>query len=152
MSSCPRTCLHCLSRRIASTTVATLALVWGLAVASHAHAETVLKFCYDPYPPYALGDEGPTDDGLKVRVLDMVVSRIDGVDAEVTLMPWARCQHEAREGNVDGILPLFQNDERREYLSFTNGVFAERSMFWYSREKFPDGIPWGGDFADLAHL
>lgn len=152
MSSCRRTCLPRLVNRILSAGIAMLTLAGGLFLAPHAHAETVLSFCYDPYPPYALGEEGPTDDGLKVRVLEMVVARIDGVDAEVTLMPWARCQLEARSGNVDGILPLFRNAERAEYLSFTDGVFAERSMFWYSRDKFPDGIAWGGDFTDLAHL
>ena len=51
-------------------------------------ADTHLTFCYDPYPPYTLGEQGPATKGLKVDLLRAVVARIDGVTAEVVLLPW----------------------------------------------------------------
>ena len=50
-------------------------------------------FCYDPYPPYTLGQTGKTTSGLKVKVLDAVFSEIDSANAEVVLLPWKRCQN-----------------------------------------------------------
>ncbi len=112
----------------------------------------LLKFCYDPYPPYTLGTAGTPDGGLKVNLLEAVVDQINGLDASVTLMPWKRCQVEARLGNVDGILPLFKNDERSEYLEFSIGTFPQLSTFWYNVEKHPNGIEWSGKFEDISHL
>ena len=117
-----------------------------------AWAQSTLKFCYDPYPPYTMGQEGATEGGLKVSLLDAVMDRIDGVSAEVVLMPWKRCQAQAKAGEVDGILPLFRNAERETYLAFTSGTFRETSHFWYNRDSFPDGLDWSGDYSTLSHL
>lgn len=123
-------------------------LVWP---SSQAWAQSDLVFCYDPYPPYTLGQEGPAIHGLKVELLNAVTERIDGVSARVELMPWKRCQAQARSGQVDGILPLFRNTDRETYLSFTRVTHREASAFFYNREKYPDGIAWGGDFGELSH-
>lgn len=108
-----------------------------------------LEFCYDPYPPYSLGTEGPSEGGLKVKLLQEVVARIDGITASVSIMPWARCQAEVANGNLDGILPLFPNAERAEYMVFSDDTFSEASVFWYSRERFPDGLTWSGHYQDF---
>lgn len=124
------------------------ALISNIAAADN----KILKFCYDPYPPYTLGTAGTPEGGLKVNLLKAVVDKINSLDASVTLMPWKRCQVEARLGNVDGILPLFKNDERSEYLEFSIGTFPQLSTFWYNVEKHPDGIKWSGKFEDISHL
>ena len=115
-------------------------------------AEEHLSFCYDPYPPYTLGEEGETRKGLKVRLLEEVVAQIPGVTASVTLMPWQRCQLQTRSGKFDGILPLFPNAERGEYLDFTDNAFEQRSAFWYSRAKFPDGLSWDGTYDEISSM
>ena len=126
-------------------------LTVALLCASAANARN-LEFCYDPYPPYALGTDGPAEGGLKVSLLEEVVARVDGITASVTIMPWRRCQAEVASGHLDGILPLFPNAERGEYMVFTDDTFEEVSVFWYDRARFPDGLDWSGDYADLDGL
>lgn len=115
-------------------------------------AQTNLTFCYDPYPPYTLGSEESLEGGLKVDLLNAVTERIEGITANVILMPWKRCQSQARSGEVDGILPLFRNEEREEYLAFTDVTHQEGSAFFFNREKFPDGLNWNGEFNELSHM
>lgn len=123
-----------------------------LAACSAVRAEISLTFCYDPYPPYTLGTGDTPEGGLAIEVLDAVTARIDGVSAKAVLMPWKRCQEEARAGRVDGILPLSKSDERSEYLGFSDGVFREVALFWYLPARYPNGHPWSGDFRDVASL
>ncbi len=129
------------------------ALCWVLVLcmfAPVARAQTHLVFCYDPYPPYTLGTEGAPTGGLKVELLEALVDRMDGITAEVVLMPWARCQEEARVGDVDGILPLFYSDARAEFLAFSDATFEQTSALWYNSETRPDAAAWAGDYADIA--
>lgn len=122
-----------------------------LFAAATAHAEN-LEFCYGSYPPYTFGENGAPTGGLKVDLLEQVVSRIDGVTATVKLLPWRRCQQEVRAGRLDGILPLFPNDDRKTYMAFSEDSLEEPAVFWYNRETYPDGIPWDGDYSEITHL
>jgi polar amino acid transport system substrate-binding protein len=90
--------------------------------------------------------------GFKVTLLDEVMDRIEGVTATVDLMPWKRCQLEVREGNLDGILPLFPSEERSAYLVFSSPTFDQASGFWYARDRHPSGIEWNGNSDSLANL
>lgn len=116
-----------------------------------ASAQTSFTFCYDPYPPYTLGKTGTPTGGLKVQLIDAVFNEIDEARADVILLPWKQCQNQAKLGNVDGILPLFKNDERSQYMVFSESVFDQTSVFWYKKSKYPDGINWQ-HFSDLSHL
>lgn len=138
------------SQGVILLTAAMGALFWGGTAG--AATDTHLRFCYDPYPPYTDIAEDASVQGLKVTLLQEVVARIDGVTAEVVLLPWQRCQVQARSGEVDGILPLFQNAERDSYLAFTDGTYDETSVFWYHRDAYPDGIDWSGDLNELADM
>ncbi|WP_421055703.1 substrate-binding periplasmic protein [Leisingera sp. D0M16] len=120
--------------------------------AAAARAETVLTFCYDPYPPYTLGTGGVPSSGLKVHLLEAVVSRIDGLDAVTVLLPWQRCLSQAKTGEADGILPLFKSPEREAFLAFTEATFQQTNTFWYNRDRFPDGLEWGEGYAGVSHL
>ena len=103
-----------------------------------------LRFCYDPYPPYTLGVVGNAQGGLKAKLLEEVVARIEGVTATVELLPWRRCQEEARVGRMDGILPAFPSGERAKYLAFTDATFNQSSVFWYDKKRFSGGLSWAG--------
>ncbi|KIC18820.1 substrate-binding periplasmic protein [Leisingera sp. ANG-Vp] len=126
-------------------------LLSALCAATTAQAEE-LNFCYDPYPPYTIGTYGPASNGLKVELLDAVTSRIENLTATVTILPWKRCQQEARNGAVDGILPLFPNPERLEYMAFTDGTFDEQSVLWHRPDQFEDSYVWDGGFSAISHL
>lgn len=127
------------------------ALAAGLLVTG-AQAQTSVKFCYDPYPPYTFGQTGaaPTG-GSALRLLEEIFAGIKGVEASVILLPWKRCQQMARLGQVDGILPLIKDAEREQYLAFSDSVWEQRSVFWYKRAKHPQGIAWRS-FEDIAGL
>lgn len=122
------------------------------ALLANSTAADTLNFCFDPYPPYTFGSEGPAAGGLKVEVLMAVIDRIEGLEATVTLLPWRRCQQETEQGNFDGILPLFRNDEREGYMAFTHEVSAERYVFFYRPAQFPDGLPFDGTFEQMEGL
>jgi len=133
--------------------IVSLSAVLALALLSiPAHADTALEFCYDPYPPYTISIEGVLTGGLKVELLEAVVDRIEGVEATVILLPWKRCQAEAKSGRVDGILPLFKNAEREDYLAFTDAAFNEETRFWYNRDRFPRGLTWDASVDELSSL
>lgn len=122
-----------------------------LVLPSSGRSET-LQFCYDPYPPYTLGSEGTPTGGSKVELLEAVIARIDGLSATVTIMPWKRCQADAKAGQMDGILPLFLNEERASYLAFSIGTSVEESVLWHRTDQFPQDYRWNGDFNDISHL
>ena len=115
-------------------------------------AEETLRFCYDPYPPYSFGAEGPAEGGLNVALLQRVVSHIDEISATVTLMPWQRCQLEAQSGDFDGILPLLRNEERATYLAFTDETSLEAFHLFYRPDQFPDSLPFDGGFDQIGDL
>lgn len=114
-------------------------------------ADRHYSFCYDPYPPFTLGQSGTPEGGLKVELLSVIFDRLDGVSADVTLLPWKQCQFQARVGQFDGILPLFKNDERSEYLLFSDSVFDQLSVFWVRASDYPDGLEWN-NFSELSDL
>ncbi|MDC0658198.1 transporter substrate-binding domain-containing protein [Leisingera sp. SS27] len=120
--------------------------------AAHAAQAEELHFCYDPYPPYTLGTYGPASSGLKVALLEAVTARIENLTATVTLLPWKRCQQQARDGTIDGVLPLFPNPERAEYMAFTDATFDEQSVLWHRPDQFPGGFVWDGSFGSISHL
>lgn len=132
-------------------TVFSVFLVTAAPVKQAFADDKTLTFCYDPYPPYTFGASGTPSGGIKVRLLEAVVSKIDGLDATVILLPWKRCQAEVRSGKIDGILPLFKNDERLTYLSFSEPTFPQLSTFWYNENTHPNGIYWSKTFKELSN-
>ncbi|WP_152618521.1 substrate-binding periplasmic protein [Leisingera sp. ANG-Vp] len=129
-----------------------LAMAWVLAAPAQALEETVLRFCYDPYPPYTLGDGGIPSGGLKVQLLEAVTGRIEGVSAVVVLLPWQRCQAQAQTGETDGILPLFKSAARESYLAFTEGTFLQTNSLWYNMRRYPGGLMPGEGYSEVSQL
>ncbi|UWQ34461.1 transporter substrate-binding domain-containing protein [Leisingera sp. M527] len=130
--------------------LACFAALSGLA--DTARADSVLTFCYDPYPPYTLGSGGIPDGGLKVKLLEAVTDRIDGLRAVVVLLPWQRCLAQAESGEADGILPLFKSTARASYLAFTEPTFLQTNTFWYNRERYPQGLDLDEGYARISRL
>ncbi|MEL7463931.1 MAG: transporter substrate-binding domain-containing protein [Pseudomonadota bacterium] len=115
--------------------------------------EEELVFCYDPYPPYTFeAVEGAEPGGLKAEMLQAVVDRIEGVSARLILLPWARCQAEAKSGAVDGVLPLYRNDERDAYLALTTAVLDQSAAIWRRVDNSAAPRTWSGDYDDFGDL
>ena len=124
--------------------------LWGLSPLELWAEE--LRFCFDPYPPYTIGTFGEPEGGINVTLLNEVIAQIDGLTASIELMPWKRCQVEAQQGNLDGILPLFESEDRRSYLAFSDDTFEQTSVFWFLGSRFPGGVEWSGDPSRISEL
>lgn len=131
--------------------ITTLLLITFLTLPFAVNAQDNFTFCYDPYPPFTLGKTGTPTGGLKVQLINAVFNELDNVNVDVILLPWKQCQKQAELGKVDGILPLFKNEQRATYLEFSDSAFDQVSAFWYNRSRYPDGIEWQ-DFSDLKTL
>ncbi|UTH73645.1 ABC transporter substrate-binding protein [Chromobacterium sp. IIBBL 290-4] len=121
------------------------ALCMGRAQAEDA----AITVCYDKYPPYALGEFGQeSQGGIKVRLLQEIGKQL-GLKVTVKILPWKRCQSEAKEGRVDGILPLYKTAEREQYLAFSVPVMKQFNCFMYRKSLFRGEVDWA-DYASLA--
>jgi len=129
----------------------TILFLCTILITPGALAQKDFTFCYDPYPPFTLGQTGKPTGGSKVELINTVFNEIDGINANVILLPWKQCQLQVKRGNIDGILPLFKNNTRSEYMIFSDSTFRQNSVFWYKKSKYPNGINWS-TFEDLSHL
>ncbi|OHX10366.1 substrate-binding periplasmic protein [Chromobacterium sphagni] len=112
-----------------------------LAFEVHAEGRT-LAMCYDKYPPYAIGEFGAvTESGIKVRLLQEIAKQL-GLVVVVRILPWGRCQAEAKEGRLDGILPLYKTPEREQYLEFSAPVMKQYNCFLYKKSAFHGDVDW----------
>ncbi|AXE31672.1 hypothetical protein DK842_18250 [Chromobacterium phragmitis] len=107
------------------------------------HAEDKrLTMCYDKYPPYAIGEFGESStSGIKVKLLQEIGKQL-GVLVAVRILPWKRCLSEAKEGAVDGILPLYKTPEREQFMAFSLPVMRQYNCFLYRKSAFPGRIDW----------
>ncbi|KUM01922.1 transporter substrate-binding domain-containing protein [Chromobacterium subtsugae] len=101
-----------------------------------------LTMCYDKYPPYALGEfDTVAGGGIKVRLLQEIGRQL-GLAVTVKIMPWKRCLTEAKEGRVDGILPLYKTPEREQYMEFSAPVMRQYNCFLYKKSAFRGAVDW----------
>jgi polar amino acid transport system substrate-binding protein len=104
--------------------------------------ETLIKLCFNIYPPYTIGTLDSTiAHGIKVDIAKAIMKEM-GIPLKVIYLPWARCQMEVKLGRIDGVLPAFKNKAREEYSVFTNVVRTQTSVFFYNKQRFPNGVTW----------
>ena len=79
-------------------------LMITIGVALTAMAETHVTLVIEPYPPFALGEEGTvTTTGVAVKVAHEIFRRIPEATLTVMLMPWKRLMEEVKTGRKDGV-------------------------------------------------
>ncbi len=116
-----------------------LALVFTVA----AQAQTKVTLLIEPYPPFALGNEGAeATKGIAVKVAHEIFRRIPETTLEVMLLPWARLMEEVRRGRKDGILQIYKKPEREKFMDYTRPIFSGRQVIVYNHQKHPEGIIW----------
>jgi polar amino acid transport system substrate-binding protein len=93
-----------------------------------------LRVVTSSYPPYQ-GQElpgGGVFDNLAMKVL-----REAGYKVELVYRPWTRAIKEAKEGEADAILGVWENDERRQWFEFSQPL-VENSLVFLCMIKNPE--------------
>lgn len=106
---------------------------------------TKVVFVNDPWPPYVLGESSEfqvSSGGIAVRLIKEIYSHIDNMEADVYLVPWKRALLGLKTGTYDGIPILFKTPERIKYIDYSAPVFMARTVLFYRKADFPDGIKW----------
>lgn len=117
---------------------------------SQARGAQPLLFLEDPWPPYAVGDEGQdTEEGIAVEIVHEVFKRL-GVGVRTQLQPWKRVLKMTETGEADGIMLLMYQEERTAFLEYTDVVFDSREVFCFNADRL--GTFTWSDFQDLKDL
>lgn len=75
-----------------------------------------MTFCFGNFAPFEYKD-GNSIKGMNVEILEAVAEEF-GISIQWEVYPWARCQHLARIGEVDGLMSLYRTAEREKYYFF----------------------------------
>lgn len=102
---------------------------------SMAAAQRVVELCYDQSPPYMYTGHDGELRGYSVLLAQRLFARIPGYQLKLTSMPWARCQHAARTGKVDGVLQIQRNSERDQYYWFSEVLLQSQVYAYFRAEK-----------------
>ncbi len=104
-----------------------------------------VKFSEDPWPPFTYGEEFATE-GIAVEFTDIIFKKL-GINYEIKLYPWKRCLIQMKQGIRDGVILSGINEERKEYMEFTDPIMYDRDLIWYRTDRIKP-IMWS-DFSDL---
>jgi len=103
---------------------------------------TVVKLCSDPWPPINIGKVGEmATGGYGVAVLTEIFKRMD-IKLELPIRPWKQCLKLVEHGQMDGLQSCVFSNERTRYLSTTDPWVIGAGVWYYMKEKFPDGFEW----------
>ena len=109
-------------RRLAAVGLATFLLALARDAATQA---TEVGFCFNAWPPYAYVEDGKAG-GLSVEVL-REASRRSGLTAVFHELPWKRCLHLVRTGELDAVIDA---SDRPEFLQGPATYNVYTNTFW----------------------
>jgi polar amino acid transport system substrate-binding protein len=114
--------------------LASLVILTLLAILNLARAEGLLVIGRgeEDSPPYYYGSGG-----FCVEVID-AVSKSLNVKVEYKKRPWTRMIHEAKQGSVDAIMPVYKTAEREAFLLFPTTEIANDLMGLFYRTGLAD--------------
>ncbi|MDE1465426.1 substrate-binding periplasmic protein [Spartinivicinus poritis] len=97
-------------------------------------------------PPYSYESDGTPTKGLSLALMNGIFAHL-GAKMDLKLFPWKRCLIHMKQGTRDALTVLSINEERKEFLEFTEPHLEIKGYVYYSaaREK---GISWNS-FEDL---
>jgi len=110
-------------------------------------ADTTLKFCEDPWPPYTYGEMGKTPTGGYAVTFLNEISKRTNLSIDMKLFPWKRCLFMAEKGNMDGVMLLTSSEERAGYLEFTRPLMSDNNLAWFKK-----GLQLKGSWASFEEL
>ena len=120
------------------------------AIACPAYAEvTQLHIGLGPgYPPFYFFDENKQPTGICVDIVNQVAQSMN-ITVQYDIYPWKRMLKHGKEGKVDAVMPLFETDEREQFLTFPEtGLIDEANSFFTSSSNT---IKYSGKLTDVIN-
>ncbi len=107
---------------------------------------TTFVFCNDPvsvatrkiilatdnYPPYF--GSGMENGGYFTEITILAFQTV-GYECEVKFLPWKRAYELAKQGKYDGVLGIFQTEERIPFFEFSVPVAESKLSFFTKKER-----------------
>jgi polar amino acid transport system substrate-binding protein len=94
----------------------------------------------DEYAPLVSRD--PRDPGLLAEIVAQTFRHME-VESRLEFQPWRRGQAEVLAGRAWATFPYVKTPEREKtYLFSRKPLFDNRIVFFYRRNRFPDGLEW----------
>ena len=101
------------------------------------------------WPPFTPNKLGKADKGLSYDLMNLIFSKLD-VDVNIELYPMARVLDQIKKGNKDGITIISKNQERLQFLDYTDPVFRKVGYLYYLKSR-PEPVKWTS-YEDLKGL
>lgn len=114
-----------------------LILSIGILLPTGVRGESSLLFTVDPWPPWAIGDYGPTRDGVAIKLVSEIFDRV-GQQAEFILHPWRRVVKMVRFGQADGIVFVQKQEALNSLIQYSDPLFESRIVICYDKRRTPD--------------
>lgn len=122
-----------------------VSVIWSGTVQRSYAAETITVGISTGYPPYYYEKDGELK-GICIELLDAVAATLD-LEITYKAFPWKRMLANARQGNVDAVMPLFKTKERSSYLYFEDlDIAGEANYFFTLKSK---KIDFSGNYTSL---
>jgi polar amino acid transport system substrate-binding protein len=112
---------------------AVLITCWSL----HAQSET-LRIVTDPWAPYAYEQNGQAR-GIDYDITALIFDRL-GIQVQWQFLPWKRCLAMIEQGHADGILDIFQTQEREEMLLYPKEPLSQVQWVLYQANARPHTV------------
>ena len=80
----------------------------------------------NPWPPFA--DPDRADQGLSIEIIKAAFA-VEGYPFNHQFMPWARAEHEVKNGKIDILPDAWFTDKRSSYLMFSKSYASNRITF-----------------------
>jgi polar amino acid transport system substrate-binding protein len=119
-----------------------LLLCWCL----QAHGET-LRIVTDSWAPYAYEENGSAQ-GIDYDITALIFERL-GIQVQWQFLPWKRCLAMLDQGQADGILDIFQTNERDASLFYAREPLSQVQWVFYQANSRPHPVH---SMADLKGL
>ena len=100
-----------------------------------AGSDTVLTLATDPWPPYAIGQEGgPLESGYAFDIGTELSRRIH-CKFRADLLPWKRVLAFMEKGAYDITFPIQSNPQREAFMVFTDVLVEDRVFLWHLKDR-----------------
>ncbi|WP_442110348.1 substrate-binding periplasmic protein [Pseudomonas sp. NUPR-001] len=112
-----------------------------------AHGEK-LRIVTEPWAPYVYLEDGQAR-GFDYEVTVEVFKRL-GVELDWQFLPWKRCLAMVDQGLADGILDIFQTEERRKLLFYPNEPLSDVEFVLFYANARPHNVSSLNDLRGLT--
>lgn len=116
-------------------------------LSTFAHGEK-LRIVTEPWAPYVYLENGQAK-GIDYEVTVEVFKRL-GVEVDWQFLPWKRCLAMIDQGLADGILDIFQTEERNQHLYYPDEPLSEVAFVLFYANARPHSVKRLEDLAGLT--